>query len=209
MSERSTVDIDQNLFAMIGLRVVFDSDKYQALQEEIRTDSAPEPPAITIAPNRPWLNSSQGGVRALGAHIGARLMRSWTDLAVPAEYDPNKNTIRIAARRDALIANRHLLHETWHWANADGGKVNPRRGQALKAALAAGVIGAPAAMMAEGLPAGPSILSGVAILGVGAEAMYRKLYKDTPHEVRARDFESNPDILQRYSDILTYESLNT
>lgn len=217
-----SLSIDHAAFAELGKRVTFDGTKFRDLLDMAESSCHPDAPTnirrpdVAIFPHRAWqLREKRFGlVRAAGYLINPLNTKKFS----AGEYHSKMGRIAVALLPgDADHANNTLLHEVRHWADDSDHTVKGPR-HTLKrigagASLAAGVATGIGLVAADIVPAslgGCEIASAAgATVTLGSLIISNRLtYSEDPYEIRARDFAENPDITQRFGNIITCEPLN-
>jgi hypothetical protein len=202
------IQIAEDRFQSLGVKVVFDENLYSGLLDQALLSSdvlaASKVPTVHLTPNPLW---------GMGIIRRAVFMLADKEAAVKmGNYNYEDTIINIFCMPNERHANTALRHETKHWADDNAGTLEyayQQMGKKVGKLLGGAVL----------LGAGVTIASGefidsqtvqpiVGIASViGASTVPILCYSRAPHEVAARKFADDKDVIREYGDIIRYKQL--
>jgi hypothetical protein len=197
------LSIDQQSFGEVGVRADFDADLYAKLID-----------GFAIEPDRLATVSLR---RYSGWNLGL-LERARKRVELRGNYDARSyyqnGELDIVCGEDTVKANKTLLHQTKNFIDDQEGLL--KKSHSVRRIRFAGIAGSFfVAEAAAGYVIQPSVTHnpellpalGVALSVPGVALIQHFAYAKAPDEIRAREFSQDPDILESYGQIITYEHL--
>ncbi len=213
------LNVQPEAFERLGVKPFFDENLYGELLDNL----APGTGDLEVH-FRPHINWGIGTMRSalrqtIALYAGDhKQMQTYRTLG---SFDKDNKVINVFGTQNVESTNGTLLHETKHlidlssgdfeeglqWARGESSRILKR---GAKASLLAGV--ATGALV--GIGSGDEFTAGLVSLSVGVTSLTGSLalanripYKNSPHEIAAREFELEPDILREYGSIIRYGQL--
>lgn len=188
------IKVNDEAFHKLGVKPVIDENLYG----ELIDTQAPESSLlhVVVTPSVLWSGRSS---------LSQRLqdIRTGNDVLPVGGYSGSEQSIILPTHSDAARTNKLLLHETKHYIdhmNGDSEESATLMQQHLKGAVA--LAGAGVLLGAVTGKKGLAVASALSPLATLPTAYWK-----APHEVAARHFAIDNDILDKYGKIITYKSL--
>lgn len=199
------LDIETEEFASCGVKLRFDETAYGGLLDLlVGDDTNYTPPIVNLRPNT--LERRTQDPVALKA---LRKMVGLVGLEQTGHYEAGSNTIHVNCSPSLEVTNRTLRHETKHWGDDVVGNLEifqqtlkDRVHKTLGGSLVVGYV----LMLGLNQVDVNLLLPGV-LWGGGTYFGVLERFINHPAETSAREFELDPEVVQQYGHIISYEQI--